>query len=583
MFITHCKYKNFIKKKCWFRTGAVLVCFVLIGAFGTLWAESGNEAASPAPEASTAGISHPPKVETPDNTSMDMLLSILELKKSLEGRISQKKAQQENSSSETEKTELTEELAKLDEALAGANTDFERIATGIDIGIFAQKKEEKFNWEDELVSLVEPGIMELKQLTARARHKTRLKDQIAFYEAALPVAVKASENLNIMIEKAKDEELKRSLKTLVPEWEGVQSQVKSKLEVIQMELSKIEAKDQSLLESGQTSIKKFFRTRGLFLLIAVLACACLVLFLRFLHRKVIAVVPGYSKKYQPFHVKAIGLFFSVLTLVLSIFVLILVFYLFEDWVLLSLVILLLAGLIWTAKNTLPGYVEQARLILNIGPVREGERVVLNGIPWLVKNINMYSILENPDLDITLRVPIAELIDKTSREFKSYEPWFPCRKDDWVILSDGVRGCVTSLSHEMVELVQRGGARKTYQTGDFLSLAPLNLSANFRLKVLFGISYDLQAECTGRILEILDKTIKKRIQEEGYEDSLLNLRVEFAQAGGSSLDFVVISDFKGDMAPLYNRLNRAIQRWCVDACTENNWEIPFPQITVHKGE
>ena len=114
------------------------------------------------------------------------------------------------------------------------------------------------------------------------------------------------------------------------------------------------------------------------------------------------------------------------------------------------------------------------------------------------------------------------------------------------------------------------------------MTPLNLSTNFRIKVMFGISYDLQAESTGKILEILDKAIRARIQDEGYEKSLLNLRVEFAQAGGSSLDFVVISDFKGEMAPLYNRLKRAIQRWCTDACTENSWEIPFPQLTVHKG-
>jgi hypothetical protein len=63
--------------------------------------------------------------------------------------------------------------------------------------------------------------------------------------------------------------------------------------------------------------------------------------------------------------------------------------------------------------------------------------------------------------------------------------------------------------------------------------------------------------------------------------MLNLRVEFFQAGGSSLDLVVIADFKGEMAHLYSRLSRAIQRWYVDACSENRWEITFPQLTVHK--
>jgi len=110
---------------------------------------------------------------------------------------------------------------------------------------------------------------------------------------------------------------------------------------------------------------------------------------------------------------------------------------------------------------------------------------------------------------------------------------------------------------------------------------LNLSVNFRLKIIFGISYALQAQSTHGVLELLETHIQEQVLLEGYQDSLLNLRVEFAQAGASSLDLAVIADFKGEMAPLYNRLSRAIQRWCVDACTQNNWEIPFPQLTIHR--
>jgi len=43
---------------------------------------------------------------------------------------------------------------------------------------------------------------------------------------------------------------------------------------------------------------------------------------------------------------------------------------------------------------------------------------------------------------------------------------------------------------------------------------------------------------------------------------------------------VIADFKGEVADIYSRLERAIQRWCVDAATRYNWEIPFPQVTFH---
>ncbi len=514
--------------------------------------------------------------------SIKMLLSILNLKKDLKKRISEKKTAFKNSSSDAEKKKLNEELAKLDKQLAQTNSDFERTATGIDTSLFDETEELPFNWKDEVVSLIKPGVMELKRLTAKARYKSQLQEELSSYQNLLPISNQANENLNKIISKASDPLVQNSLKGLLPEWESVKSQISNRMEIIQMELERMESEEKSLIETSKQSVKNFFRTRGLFLIIAVAACVGFILFLRFLYINLVKVLPGYSSKYRPFHIRALDLFFRVLTLVVSLIILITVFYIFEDWVLLSLSLIVLLGLGWAAKSTLPKFWDQSRLMLNIGAVREGERLLLDGIPWLVKNINMFSKLENPDLGIKLRVPIEVLMDKASRDFDKKESWFPCRKNDWVILADGTRGCVVSLSHEMVELVLRGGARKIYQTQDFLSQSPLNLSANFRIKTFFGISYDLQSASTNKILDILQTYLEKRIAEEEYEDTLLNLRVEFAQAGGSSLDFVVISDFKGEMAPLYNRLKRAFQRWCVDACTENNWDIPFPQLTVHKG-
>jgi hypothetical protein len=135
----------------------------------------------------------------------------------------------------------------------------------------------------------------------------------------------------------------------------------------------------------------------------------------------------------------------------------------------------------------------------------------------------------------------------------------------------------------VQMVARGGAHRTYKTADFLGLSPLNLSRNFRLKETIGISYSLQQESVTSIPGKLQAHIERRIAEEGYEDKLLNLRVEFERANTSSLDLVVIADFDGELGDLYNRLRRAIQRWCVEACTENNWEIPFTQLTLHQAE
>ena len=565
------------------RTIAILgtICFLFF--YGNPAAQpSADETPQTITEKNSEAVATKAAERDQNEDSIKMLLSIINLKKDLRKRITEKKAAYAASTSDAEKTELKAELEKLDHQLSQANADFERTATGIDISLFDETEDLPFNWKDELVSLLKPGIMELKRLTAKTRYKTQLQEELSSYKDLHPVSKQANENLNKIISKTTDPLVKKDLKGLLPEWASVESQLSNRMEIIQMELERMDAEEKSLIETSQKSVKNFFRTRGLFLIIAIIACIGVVLFLRLLYRNLVKMLPGYSERYRPFHIRAIDLFFRVLTLILSLLILILVFYIFEDWVLLSLSLIILLGLGWAAKSTLPQFWAQSRLMLNIGAVREGERVVLDGIPWLVKNINMFSKLENPDLGIKLRVPIELLMDKCSRKFNQKESWFPCRKNDWVILADGTRGCVVSLSHEVVEMVLRGGARKIYQTQDFLSQSPLNLSANFRIKTLFGISYECQSESTSTVLELLEKYIEKRIEAEGYADTLLNLKVEFASAGGSSLDLVVISDFKGEMAPLYNRLRRAFQRWCVDACTENKWDIPFPQLTVHKA-
>lgn len=531
-------------------------------------------------QAQDAGVSNENSM-TSDPGTLSMLNSILEHNKHLEQRIIEKQQAMEQSTSETEKNNLAAELERLDKMLSSSRQDFERIATGVDISLFAEKKEAPFNWKDEIVSLVKPGIMELKQATQKARQKADLKEELSRYQELKPVAQQANENLMALIASTEDARLKERLEKLVPEWEGQKRQILSRLEITQMQLMEMESEEKSILETSQNSIKQFFKTRGMFLFVALIACIGIVLLLRVAYLFLIKRIPGYQSVYRPFHLRAMDLLYRVVTVLAALFAVILVFYLFEDWVLLSLAIVFLLGLAWAVKNTLPRFVHQSRLILNIGSVREGERLVYQGVPWLVKKINFFSVLENPDLGQTLRVPIEVLMDLTSRPFQKHEPWFPCRKNDWVILSDGTRGGVTSLSHEMVELVLRGGAKKVYQTSDFLGMNPLNLSVNFRVKIGFGISYNLQSIATSRVLEVLDTYLRERLAEENYEEKLLNMRVEFQQAGASSLDLVVIADFDGEMAPLYNRISRAIQRWCTDACTANDWEIPFPQLTVHK--
>ncbi len=410
-----------------------------------------------------------------------------------------------------------------------------------------------------------------------------IREEIAFYTTRIPKAKVAIVNVSALIAEAEDKAMKEYLQDILDDLKRHLANMESQLQALDLQMSRIVSAETSFTDTSHAYLKSFFQKRGLYLTQALLVVFAILILSRLSHTLMRRLIPGYRMEHRKFSIRMLDLMHRMITIALTIIGPMVVFYVAEDWVLFSLGVLLLLGAAWTLRTAIPRYWQQIRIYLNIGSVREGERIFLDGLPWRVKKIDIFTQLENPDAGISQRIAIENLVDLKSRPTRGDEPWFPCRKDDWVLLSDGSRGKVVGISQELIELVERGGARKTYITQDFLSQSPRNLSVNFRLKETIGVSYDLQSISTTSMLQILKAHLQKNIEAEGYGPDLLQLNVEFQSANTSSLDLVVLADFKGVQAPLYNRLRRAIQRWCVDACTENNWEIPFTQLTLHNRD
>ncbi len=512
--------------------------------------------------------------------TLQSLADFLTLQASLQEDIARIRESLKTADSESEKKALTEQLEKLESDLRTTRLNFEQIAAGANLGNLRTLEQQAFNFQEEILSLIEPVVKELKDMTSDVRKKSELREAITRYSEKLPLADKAIESMSNLVDRTENEAVRTRLRELLRDWEQQRSFIKSELQAAQLQLSKLESNETSFTESSSSYLKSFFQKRGRYLLQALLVVVAILLLSRLSYKAMKRLIPDYSKEHRSFRTRLLDLFHRILTLLLVISGPMVVFYVVEDWVLFSISLLVLIALAWTLRQTLPRYWKQMQLFLNVGSVREGERIFLDGLPWKIAEINFYSKLENPVARLIQRVPLDDLVDLKSRPLARGEPWFPCKKDDWIIMADGTRGKVIGISQEFVTLVQRGGAQRTYTMEDFLGGSPLNLAPNFRIKEVFGITYDLQAQSTQEIPAALQAHVAKRIEEEGYGDKLLNLRVEFAQANTSSLDIVVIADFRGELGDLYNRLRRAIQRWCVEAATEHGWEIPFQQITLH---
>lgn len=511
---------------------------------------------------------------------LDTLQSFVELQADLKKDIQSLGTKIKAASSDSEKQQLVAQREKLQEELQRTQINFENIAAGVDLQALRGGKSPEFNFQQEIFSLLEPALKEMKHLTGRVRQKSELREKIAIFNSRLPDTQKAIANLSTLKEQTKDKRLSSNLSELLDYWQQQESLMLSELQAAELRLEQLRQEEVSFAETSQSYLKTFFQRRGLYLFQALLVVVAVFLFSRLVHKALVRLIPGYRANQRSFRLRLVDLIHRIATILLAIAGPMMVFYLVEDWVLFSLGLLFLIGVAWTLRHALPRYWKQIELFLNIGAVREGERLVMEGLPWKVRYINIYSTLENPTAGLLKRVPIDELVDLKSRPTKPDDPWFPCLKDDWVILSDGVRGKVIGISEELVQLVERGGSVRTYPTADFISLAPRNLAVNFRIKQTISISYQHQEQATTSIPDILKDHIQEQAEKEGYGDKLLNLRVEFEAAADSSLNLVVIADFKGELGDLYNRLARAIQRWSVDACTINDWEIPYPQLVVH---
>ena len=515
-------------------------------------------------------------------TNEKTLLSLLDLEASIKNRIKDRESQLKEEKSPVAQQRIKDEIADLDKNLSDTSADFERLATGIDPASFSEKTKDTFSWQEELTSLLKPAIRELKNLTTTARERTGLQAEIARLKELKPIAQTALENLQLQINGTSNTVLKNDLQKLLPEWNNINEELDSKLSVLELKLSSLEAKEKPFIDGLQESTAYFFKNRGLYLTQALIVFFLTLLLFSLVYRWLQKYISAFRSQHRSFAIRLFDIFYRVASVVVACLSLFVVFYLVEDWTLLSLLVVLFIAVLWTFRIVLPKFFVQVKLLLNIGSVREGERIMLYGVPWRIMNINIFTTLENPDLNIKLRLPIEKLTEHCSRQHGDDAPWFPCRKNDWVLLSDGSFGKALSVSHEIVSLLERGGARKTYQTADFLALAPKNLSMNFRVKEFFGLSYDVQGQL-GEVISTLHAYIEHRFEVDGYSDRVLNMQVMLHQAGASSLDLAIIVDFKGNAAPLYNRLRRSIQGYCVDGCNENGWEIPFPQLTIHKPD
>jgi hypothetical protein len=536
-------------------------------------------AAKPATDTATSALVVAPQMQE----SISRLQEIREALQEKRAALDLVQRELRKTKEETAVATLKAEQEELLKAIAKLNQSFEQVATGgVDTALFVEQPVPEFDWKKELIVVTKPLLDSLKELTEKPRRIDNLRNEIMRLENLQKVTQQARQAIATMQEQPLSDSVKEKMDAVAKSWEKREADIAEALEMAKYQLNSLHAQKNSPLGAIVNSLQEFFQGRGVTLLIAAGAVLSIWLLMKLLQKLLFVLYRprGQQHKTRLRLLRIARYVFMALTGALALFAIITVFYARNDVLLLVLVIVIILMLLLSLRTALPRYIAEIRMLLNIGPVRQDERVIYNGVPYHVRTISVYSTLTNPELDGVIRLPSDELNSLISRP-RTEEPWFPCCPGEYVMLPGDVFAEVIKQSVETVQLKIKG-CPVNMPTADFLSSGIRNLSREgFVVIVIFGVDYQHQAECLSRIPDTFRSAISAAFEQ--YEHKPTDLLVEFSTAGANSLDYLIVASMPGSAAASYFGIGRMIQRTCVAVCNRENWVIPFQQLTIHQGE
>ena len=289
--------------------------------------------------------------------------------------------------------DLTQKISKLSTHLKQLESNFHQLATGVHLDTFDSHKKQTFDWKDEIKQLIEPLVREIKQITSHPREIDRLETEIENFQNQLIIAKRANNRLEKIIPHISSVPLQNEMNQIKSNWKNRYREIKTRLNITQQKLNQKQMKKKHLSEHLHELMQLFFRSRGRNLVFALLFFALTWFLMHQLQTKIHMTRP-FQKHPRSVYIRTFDLIYWIATFLFSLVALLLVLYFCGDWFLLSLFIIFIVGIAWASNHALPRYWKQARIILNLGPVREGELVVYKGIPYRVSRIHLASELTN---------------------------------------------------------------------------------------------------------------------------------------------------------------------------------------------
>ncbi len=519
--------------------------------------------------------------------TLDTMDSIIESIANGKQEIEEMEKARKGAQTDEEKAQITEELKKISDRIKGLTHDFSIVLTGLDKEKLFQKEEKETDWNKELQEVFSPLIVQLKQVTERPRQMEILRSVIGYYENLLPRITDAVDKINSVVDEVSNPDTLKQISELDEFWTQQEKEVTDKLEAARHQLFELEKDKMSFTETMEYLYGSVFKQRGINILYAVIAFLVTFLIFHLLRLLIIKINP--LQRFPKYMI--LGNLIDVLLYILSFLAATtataVVLYVYGNWLVLGVLVIILLGVVWAARNTLPDFVEQIKILLGFGPVRQGEKVMIDGIPYRVEMMGVYSYLNNPLLTGgTLRLPLKDLVGMRSRPYDENEPWFPCKEGDYVLI-DGLstwrqvkRQTPQTVEFNWFEMLE------TMPTRSFMGRKIFNISAApFWAGINFSIAYKHRFEALGDLRDKLSKFVEEEIKKQPYGEHILYPWVDLAGlADDSSLNFMVWIQAAPEAASKYGAMSLHLNQIALEAANKYGWEIiRFTPVELHHLE
>ncbi len=449
------------------------------------------------------------------------------------------------------------------------------------------KKLDKTTFLVDLQQILSPLLKSFKQISERPRQVQELREKSESVELHYQDALLATKKLEGFLKTNKNKDLTWKLREAIKISKKLSKRLGIESEDLKFRIIKIESDQEPFIQTFSLVILDFFKNKGFNLFLAFIISGGVFWGFRVVQGKFLSIILyqiNRSEKRESYQwlIRPIRVIYSFLSIVLAFLFGILTLYALNDWLLVTIILIIVAALVWSSKQYLPNFLAQSKVVLNLGSIRENERVFFQGIPWEIKGLGYYCRLYNPVLSGGfLRVNTKDIINLCSRRIIDNEPWFPTKTGDWILI-DELYAQVILQSPEQVMLKTIGSEVINYKASEFFGKNPKNHSNGFCIEFLFGLDYSLQKIMFSEVIPNFKNKIQSVLEDQfaEYKEVFDGLTIEFAKAGASSLDLRFFVKVKGSMASKKFVITRSIQASFIEVCNEHEYIIPFNQLTVH---